>query len=107
MFQKDKLTHLLDAPVSKPDPFTLPHIIAWLETMPADGTYVWSNCNGKCLFHLYGEENGLVSNANASAYLQTTDRIGDILHAGIAVMLPHTFGAALIRARAYAAKVSV
>lgn len=33
-------------------------IIAWLETMPADGTYNYRNINGECLMGQYGKSRG-------------------------------------------------
>lgn len=84
------------------DPFTLPALIAWLETMPGDGVYCFVD-NGECLLAQYFAANGY-KNINMGPY--------DFEHGRdcTKVSLPRafndiandddmTFGAALTRAR--------
>lgn len=86
---------------TKTDPLSLESLIAWLETMPADKTYCY-NDSGNCLFHQYltamGEQN--ISVAGTHWYDGR-----EIFHLPenfilIPVRAPHTFGAALERAKA-------
>lgn len=83
---------------TKADPFTLPHLIAWLRTKPADQTYCWEDAGG-CLFHQYGLEHGIRRTSSRSIYAQTMDTI-QFGSDGIACSHPRTFGAALERAEA-------
>jgi hypothetical protein len=95
---------------TKPEPFTLDSLIGWLETKNPTETYCWMK-TGKCLFALYGEFVTGVSR-NAGAYALAVEgfwkvpiheilerRLGEPL-CGVASLSPHTFGAALTRARA-------
>lgn len=90
---------------------SLEGIIAWLETQPPETPYEFMNCKGQCLIGQYMTSIGIVWNHNSikgSSYNQTLSKIGDgtfstqnILEAQrIASNHPHTFGAALERARA-------
>lgn len=103
MFEPGKLSHLLDAKRVELKPYTLDHLIAWLETMPADKTYCWEVA-GNCLFHQYGAAQGMQPTAYSSIYSNTMRAVGIAIHgAGIASSEPHSFGVALLRARAYRA----
>lgn len=79
-------------------------LVAWLETQDAAKTYCWAEA-GDCLFHKFGKAAGFGS--DATSYDNTIDafRRSDP-HAdqngepyNIAIKRPHTFGAALERAR--------
>lgn len=83
---------------AKANPFDLKQFVGWLEAQPADKAYEWC---GHCLieqymvhlgfrpYHCYTAEN----DAGHSIYFCLTQ-------GGIAYLEPHTFGAALTRARA-------
>lgn len=91
------------------DPMTLPSLIAWLEQQPADKGYCYTAI-GHCLLAQY---------LTAKGYANVSVAPG-IFHHGpdrargnypwsfddIASAFPHTFGAALKRARALAEKQS-
>jgi hypothetical protein len=83
-----------------PAVFTLPHLIAWLETKTPDDSYRW--CSRNCLLGQWAKHCGL-----STGYLGLFDKLIEIgsyesiVGAAIAVNRPHTFGAALKRARAY------
>jgi hypothetical protein len=90
-------------PVAKPDVFSLESLIAWLEKQPADGVYCYLD-NGGCLLHKYFTAMGVAKldwvggynlHLNAGTAIPLTEAFEDI-----SANLPHTFGAALIRARA-------
>jgi hypothetical protein len=84
----------------KTDVHTLPSFIAWLETQPAEGTYDWDNCQGKCLIGQYMATCGLGGRArNYPGFVRRSLKNGADLQI-IACELPWTFGAALARARA-------
>jgi hypothetical protein len=75
--------------------YALPTLIAWLETMPADRTYNFTDClGGTCLFGQYLEAHEVAWSRGAT-YVKL---IGTELEA-IAAEKPWTFGAALVRAR--------
>ena len=105
-----------DKPEVKADPFSLDSLIAWLEKQPGDETYCYIE-SGECLLTQYFTASGY-----NNVYMFTTgfwhgqDQIPG--HAGrdeaiemgrytplpagfdrIAHARPHTFGAALVRAR--------
>jgi len=88
-------------------PFTMPHFIAWLEQHPPERTYKWHECCGTCLLSQYaGSITGRIEDAGSIAYhvaAHMGPRVGDTF-AGVAsaYLEPHTFGAALKRAKAYA-----
>ena len=111
MFQPDTLKHLLDdKPKATPAPYTLNSLIAWLEGLPSDASYDWGCTYGRCLIGQYAYANGLDSgyDAQTNSFRKTGPmfffRDGTpspiSLAEKIAVSPPHTFGAALERARA-------
>jgi hypothetical protein len=72
---------------------SLEGLVAWLEGMPPEAGYAWLNCEGLCLIGLYGTAIGLGENWHDF-------HNGDFLpHLSVASNKPHTFGAALGRAR--------
>ncbi len=79
--------------------FTLPKLIAWLEQYPADREYNFADCRGGCLLGQFIKANGWTF--SAERYGQAS-QLGshDDLGGQIAAVWPHTFGAALERARA-------
>ena len=112
MFQPSRLNHLLVSPVEKREaftPFSLESLIAWLETM---GVYCYVSA-GECLWGRYTTAHGGYRCEGCEAgyqigsthfpndfHFRMTDHRYDL-----AVHYPHTFGAALTRARQYAEKV--
>jgi hypothetical protein len=89
------------------DPFTLPHLIAWMRTKPADEVYCFVD-NGECLIaqyisHLgYGEPNVgpfmfVAKYEGKRVSKELPDHWNDIANG---YGKPHTFGAALSRALA-------
>lgn len=91
---------------TKADPFTVAALVAWLETKPATETYDYYDCGGACLYGQYMTHVGVPwKEARFATYAD--NRKGDIhepfrmkVYFPIAVTYPHTFGAALERARA-------
>lgn len=84
---------------TKPDVFSLESLIAWLETMPADGTYNYNNCDGGCLLDLYlATATGKRSRPDPKTHWKTCGGGENYLFIGRTK--PQTFGAALSRARA-------
>lgn len=84
---------------------SLEGIIAWLETQPPETPYEFMNCKGQCLIGQYMTSIGIVWNHNSegSTYIKTLCSFdnGNIYSGqSIASHHPHTFGAALERARA-------
>lgn len=113
MFQPDKLADIIAKPVeAKPAPFTLESLIAWLETKQADEEYCYSR-TGECLIaHYLKEVCGYARPNIGSTFYSDLDgpvRMRDLPPKwdDIALRGPHTFGAALIRARAYQARGAV
>jgi hypothetical protein len=94
-------------PVVKTDPFSLDGFIAWLETKPADGAYEWGDIFN-CLMAQYFKARGFkVFSCGGSTF---TSREGWFIKRLVtrtvlpsftytAATRPHTFGAALERAR--------
>lgn len=87
-----------DRTETKPDVFSLESLIAWLEEQPARRAYDYGDCQGGCLYGLYMAAHGKkwfdvnsMDFENKAYRLQVYD---------IATVLPWTFGAALVRARA-------
>ena len=77
---------------TKADPFKLETLIAWLEKQPADQEYNFRDCSGRCLFGQY---------YTAMGFDWQKEYLADHFdHINIAGLEPHTFGAALERARA-------
>ncbi|HEV8263243.1 MAG TPA: hypothetical protein VGQ19_21095 [Burkholderiales bacterium] len=85
----------------KADPFSLTSLIAWLERQPAGGAYNYV-CNGHCLLAQYlkacGFQGVYLTSRQATAKGKTIDI--PLTFDQIAVEKPHTYGAALERARA-------
>lgn len=101
---------LLEASLKPADPFSLEALIAWLEKQPADETYCFLD-TGACLFGRYGYEMGfrkaglgspspygIVTNGMSARYGQP--ETVEPFEGRISSPKPHTFGAALDRARA-------
>jgi hypothetical protein len=89
-----------DLPVADAAPFTLPHLISWLRTKPADGEYNFHNCEGFCLASQYAYAHGFNGKDPEIASLRFDANIG---YSNTNVILsehPWTFGAALERAEA-------
>lgn len=87
---------------SKPDVFSLEGLIAWLETMPVDGKYSYfANCG--CMFHQYFTAMGTTDLdwvGGWEIHLKDGSEVPLSEDFGfVAVKYPHTFGAALTRAR--------
>ncbi len=90
---------------TKPVPFTLPSLYAWLREQPPEWTYTWGN-GCVCQFAQYAGSIG-------SNYSEVVDRLGraagvmseispdkgNIEHTHIGVNSPHTMGAAADRCR--------
>jgi hypothetical protein len=90
----------------KSDVLSLESLIAWLETQPADKVYCYSN-TGDCLHHQYFTAMGMVMKSGVGGTyvnLESGKRVyfsDGFIHT--AAFEPHTFGAALDRAREAAA----
>lgn len=86
--------------VVTPEAFTLESLIAWLETMPAEQVYVSDDVRN-CMICQYGAAHGA-----GNTYHTLSDRFDSAGHhevkTTVALSRPHTFGAALTRAREYA-----
>lgn len=110
MFQSDKLAELLDAPVSRPDPFTLEALIAWLKTQRPDETYCYVS-NGECLLARYFSARGYQGVSVTSHRIYFIGGNAHIPDGWDSIALGfngatgnhRTYSAALIRARLYAA----
>jgi hypothetical protein len=80
-------------------------LVAWLETMPADGTYEFSNTRTPCLQAQYFEAMGTPTRllGNTSVMFRDGIRRGPISKAFqvTAFNHPRTFGAALERAKTF------
>lgn len=88
-----------DKTETKVDPFKLETLVAWLETQPCDGEYVWHDCDGGCLMGIYGHAMGLGEDWHKlHMHFFNTN-----VTYRVACPKPHTFGAALKRARSIAA----
>lgn len=86
----------------KPDVYALSTLIAWLEKQPTKKEYDFWDCDGACLISQYMTSCGMESlvwdeDRNSSKY---TAFCNDTNFDDIAFPSPHTFGAALERARA-------
>lgn len=98
MFLDEKIPGI--APVeTKPDILSLSTLIAWLEKHPADEAYDYDNCKGHCLIGRYMAAHGYGWYEPGISYdtFCLSERDWGFR---IAVQRPHTFGAALERARA-------
>jgi hypothetical protein len=81
------------------DPFTLESLIAWLEKQPANKVYCYGDL-GSCLAARYNASIGRRYSVAILPLKSSDDKTFDEKLERIAVMGPHTFGAALERARA-------
>ena len=94
---------------TKADPLTLPALIAWLEQQPTRRTYCYASV-GNCLLHQYFRAAGFPMAAGhgvGGTHWNLADEPSNCrpLPEGfgeVALGQPHTFGAALERARAAA-----
>lgn len=86
---------------TKADPFSLESLIAWLGKQPATREYTWVDCR-ECLIGQYAQTLGYkdAGDIPSAAYeeLEGISRNANCNNA-VAFPLPHTFGAALERAR--------
>jgi hypothetical protein len=90
---------------TKTDPFSLGSLIAWLERQPRSIHYEYI-CGGTCLLAQFFQAHGY-SNILVGGFRVLLDDIMCELPAwfnDIAISEPHTFGAALERARKVAAQ---
>lgn len=94
---------------TKADPLSLAAFIEWLETKPPRQKYTFEECRGLCLLGQYMATNdipwtGAPSSPNApwdgSSYLMVARKIFGPGRFKVLSDSPHTFGAALKRARA-------
>lgn len=78
----------------KPEVFSLPGLIAWLETQDPQQRYEYENCEGRCLIGQYLAARGVPWGWRSyDAFVDADARMR------IANRRPMTFGAALSRAR--------
>lgn len=91
----------------KTDPFTLESLIAWLEKMPADGVYCYTD-GGACLLHQYYTSCGFKDvqvhgwgrwSHSGAKRIESPDGFWPV-SADPSLSRDWTFGAALSRARA-------
>lgn len=88
---------------TKPAPFTLADFIAWLETKPPRTQYHFACTDGSCLMGQYMTERGRAwePGKRSSTYVESCEQVfGDKWDVPVLIETPHTFGAALDRARA-------
>lgn len=85
----------------KHDPLSLASLIAWLETMPPERKYCWFG-KEPCLIEQFANYHCLSKHELYSIFDINGRNLYDRLttKSAIAESLPHTFGAALTRARA-------
>lgn len=107
MFQPDKLADLISedrcAGPKKADPHSLDTLVAFFETKNPAEQYAWYCPNG-CAFGQYRDS---VRKAGGFKEFMMLNMIfGDDAYRAIGKPEPHTFGAALERARAYCAAIS-
>lgn len=94
-----------DSMPTKPDVFSLEGLIAWLETQDPATEYCYHK-NGDCLLHRYFRNNGIampVGHGVGGTFIHTADfRRIDLSEelAAVPRCEPHTYAAALDRARA-------
>jgi hypothetical protein len=89
-------------PVVRPDVFSMDGVIAWLETMPADRAYDYHDCRGACMYGQYMAAHGY----SWSTATEIQHDFRNYVYR-IAFSHPHTFGAALDRARSAASQGDV
>lgn len=105
MFLEDKTLN----PGVKADPFSLESLIAWLERRPGETEYDFWDC-ARCMIAQYALDTGirLTAGDSGSQYREILERFAandgcrwnTTPAAEVAAHTPHTFGAALDRARA-------
>ena len=78
---------------TKDDVLSTASLIAWLEKQPPEKKYDYFNCCGACLIDQY-----IGKNTTPDEYASIMDRTN--WETEVAAPRPHTFGAALERARA-------
>lgn len=78
---------------AEPEVLSVAGLIAWLERCPPETKYDFKNCSGECLLGQYFTARGVEWNSH---YVLFEGLFGD----DIARTEPHTFAAALDRARA-------
>lgn len=83
--------------VMKNEPLSLASLIAWLETMPLEQKYNYADCKGNCLIGQYLTS---IGSDMKSYWIMSTVTLYRGSPGYVAATLPHTFGAALTRARA-------
>ncbi len=89
---------------TKADPFSLGSLIAWLTEQPAQKSYEYFHCGGECLYGQYMRSIGI--SWEEARYCGAPGRpdihrgFREMVYFPIAHNEPHTFGAALERARA-------
>lgn len=92
-----------EKPAVKADPFSLENLIAWLETMPADGEYRWQ-IPSSCLIGQWVQSTGITNDDDVSMKSCRLTSGGSIFaliaYGGEGALPALTFGAALSRARA-------
>lgn len=76
--------------------WSLPRFVAWLEKQPAEREYDYDDCEGACLIGQYLAHRGHPWEGDGARLYVRAPRRFDL---GIACQYPHTFGAALARAR--------
>lgn len=96
---------------TKAEPLTLGHFIEWLQTHDPDKEYEFRNCKGMCLVGQYMTSIGRSWDGPGDGPLNEYGVVCRTLFGGdgpcrieqsVAQDTPHTFGAALERARAVA-----
>jgi hypothetical protein len=98
--QTRRTTLLYDPKWEKTDPISLESLIAWLEKQPEAQRYDFTNCRGGCLLGKYMASVGMAWDMDVYEDLaHTMCPNAPYGHFPIGSELPHTFGAALARAR--------
>lgn len=82
------------------NPLTAERVIGWLESMPAEKAYDFHNCHGGCLWDQYLTAVGVGRDGNLQKWSVPFGVLHRSPYRAIASTKPHTFGAALKRARA-------
>lgn len=92
---------------TKADPLSLESLIAWLEKQPEDGLYNYSNVKD-CLICRYLRAAGIPFHSAGGEDFQPANIYAERVRLpgwrNVTAPSPHTFGAALSRARALQAK---
>ena len=92
---------------TKPDVFSLEGLLAWLQTKPPNDQYNYEDCCGGCLYGQYVIASGIPwKEVFGTAIYDHKDAAAlpfkQFVYHKVAKAEPHTFGAALKRARKYA-----